>query len=95
MLHRPPGCFPRRPGFPLSHPACGGGRLTLFSVLAGEGRMPKAGGPQGARAAPARQAAARRQQPRQTLESGFPPSGGQGMTAADRAPQWPGQVESH
>ncbi|CAK7314139.1 hypothetical protein VULLAG_LOCUS18087 [Vulpes lagopus] len=43
----------------------------------------------------ARQTAARRQQPRQTLESGFPPSGGQSMTAADRAPQWPGQVESH
>lgn len=46
VLHGPPGCFPRRPSFPLSHPACGGGRLTLFSVLAGEGRMPKAGGPQ-------------------------------------------------
>lgn len=34
-----------RPEGPLSH---SGRRLTLFSVLAGEGRMPEAGGPQGA-----------------------------------------------
>lgn len=39
-------------GLTLSHPACSRRRLTLFSVLAGEGRMPKAGGPQGAPAAP-------------------------------------------
>lgn len=47
-----PGCFPTTSEVSLSHPACGGRRLTLFSVLAGEGRMPKAGGPQGAPAAP-------------------------------------------
>lgn len=38
------------PEGPLSH---SGRRLTLFSVLAGEGRMPEAGGPQGTPAAAA------------------------------------------
>lgn len=92
----------------LSH---SGRRLTLFSVLAGEGRMPEAGGPQGAPAAAAlaaglpaalssiatatgdQTAAARAEASGQRRVDGFPPSGGQGMTAANQARPQPGEGE--
>lgn len=52
LIHCSPGCFLTMSEVSLSHLVCSGRRLTLFSVLAGKGRMPKAGGLQGAPVAP-------------------------------------------
>lgn len=52
LIHCSPGCFPMGSEASLSYPAYSGRGLILFSVLAGEGQTPKAGGLHGAPTAP-------------------------------------------